>query len=154
MRLFDHPLHPLLVHFPIALWSLATACDVLTWFGFDSAWHYAGLSLGLGFGFAVPAIVAGFLDFTKVEGVALSTANTHMLLMAAAWVIYGASFMMRVEHMSLLAQPPPFAIALSLLGFGMMACGGWYGGQLVYHYGVGKTGSTDSSSIETQCSDR
>jgi uncharacterized membrane protein len=30
------------------------------------------------------------------------------------------------------------ALSLSTVGLALLAAGGWYGGRLVYHYGVGR----------------
>src|SRR3546814_14287794 len=43
-----HPLHPALVHFPVACWSLATIADVASlWLG-QPAWWLAGVLLVIG----------------------------------------------------------------------------------------------------------
>ena len=44
MRVFGHPLHPMLVHFPIAFWTLGSACDALTLLGVPAAWPIACFS--------------------------------------------------------------------------------------------------------------
>ncbi len=81
MRLFGHPLHPMLVHLPIALWVLATACDGLTLVGVVQAWPLAWLCLAVGLVAALPAMAAGLADYAGLAESAVPTANRHMTLM-------------------------------------------------------------------------
>lgn len=133
-----HPLHPALVHFPIACWSLATATDVasLFWGATASQWS-AGL-LTVGSITALVAMTAGMLEMAKVpEGPALNTLWAHMGLMSTAFIFYLVSLLMRVEDMQ--ALPPDLLhIILSCLGFVCLAIGGFLGGKLVYHHGIGQ----------------
>ena len=83
----SHPLHPALVHFPIACWSLATAADVASlWFG-EPAWRLAGVLLALGTLIALAAMATGFMELLKVgaEHPATRDLNRHLLLMLVAY---------------------------------------------------------------------
>jgi uncharacterized membrane protein len=137
MRLFGHPVHPMLVHFPIAFWTLGTACDGLALLGLDGAWPQAWLFLSIGLAMAVPAMIAGAFDFAMLEAAALSIGTRHMLLMGSAWTAYLAALVTRSDGWAPLAQPELPTIALSLVGFVIMAAGGLYGGHLVYRLGAG-----------------
>ncbi|GAP66548.1 hypothetical protein MBSD_n1856 [Mizugakiibacter sediminis] len=134
-----HPLHPALVHFPIACWTLATAADLAGPFLGEAAWRPAGLLMLAGLAFALPAMLAGFFEWLKLaEGTpALAVAHRHMLLVLAAFACYAASLLLRAEGARLHA-PGTLAIALSVAGFGCLAAAGWLGGRLVYEYGVGR----------------
>jgi len=49
MRLFGHPLHPALVHFPIAAWLFAPLADAAWWLTADAFFARVALWLtGLG----------------------------------------------------------------------------------------------------------
>ena len=137
MRLAGHPLHPMMVHFPIALWSLATACDGLTLFGVGQAWPIAWLCTIAGLAFAIPAMVAGMIDFASIKEEAVPMAMRHMGIMGTAWLVYLASLLMRSDGLASLAAPVPLAMAAGLVGFLLLAAGAWHGGQLVYRLGVG-----------------
>lgn len=137
MHLFGHPLHPLLVHFPIACWGLASLCDGLTLFGFDQFWPYAGGLIATGVALALPAMIAGFIDLVGAPTRAVRDANIHMLLMSSAWTIYLISLLLRLEGRELMPEITISPIALSGAGLLLMAIGGWYGGQLVYTHGIG-----------------
>ena len=133
-----HPLHPALVHFPIACWSLATLGDVASLEFGEPAWRFAGMSMAIGTIAAIAAMLAGLVEFAKIDNdnPALPDANRHMLLAMAAWCCYAASLVLRLDGMALV-QPGVLPLGLSGLGFIVLAAAGWHGGKLVYTHGVG-----------------
>ncbi|MGH1417939.1 MAG: DUF2231 domain-containing protein [Hyphomicrobiaceae bacterium] len=137
MRIGRHPLHPMLVHFPIALWSLSTICDIGALLGTWKLWNYACSFLVLGLVMALPAMAVGFFDLARLKKSARQDGDRHMLLMCAAWVSYFAALGMRLENKAMVTEPQAVAIAFGGVGFCLMAFGGWYGGKLVYHHGAG-----------------
>lgn len=137
MRLFGHPVHPMLVHLPIGLWSVGTACDGLTLLGVGEAWPIGWLCLGVGLVAAVPTMIAGLFDFASLDEIAVPLAMRHMALMSMAWLTYLTAFVMRSNGLAVQAAPHPIAMAIGLAGFGFLVAGAWHGGQLVYGLGVG-----------------
>lgn len=134
----SHPLHPALVHFPIACWSLATAADVASlWFG-EPAWRLAGVLLALGTLIALAAMATGFMELLKVgaEHPATRDLNRHLLLMLVAWCLYATSLFLRLQGTTL-TRPDTVDLGLSVVGFVVLGTGGWFGGKLVYGHGVG-----------------
>ncbi len=137
MRLFGHPLHPMMVHFPVALWSLATISDGATLLGVAPAWPIAWMCTIAGVALALPAMVAGMIDFASVREEAVPVAMRHMGVMGTAWMAYLASLLIRSDGLAPSATPEPLAMAAGVAGFLLLAAGAWLGGQLVYHLGVG-----------------
>lgn len=134
----NHPLHPALVHFPIACWSLATAADVASLFRGEAAWRFAGVSLAIGTVAAIAAMLAGFIELLKVDAnsPAMRHLNRHMLLAVLAWSCYAASLFLRLDGTTL--RPPGMpGIALSIAGLLALCATGWLGGTLVYEHGLG-----------------
>ena len=132
-----HPLHPAIVHFPVACWSLAVAADAAgPWFG-ETVWRWSAGLLGVGCAMALPAMLAGLMELRRVpEGVAMRDAYAHMSAMLLAFVLFAARLLLRLEH----GRPlPPDALALLLDAAGAVALlvGGWLGGRLVYGHGGG-----------------
>lgn len=134
-----HPLHPALVHFPIACWSLATLADFASLHFGETAWRPAGQLLIAGTLLAIPALLAGFYELARVadDSPALRDVYAHMGAMSGALLLYAASLLLRLDHISLTA-PGPAALACSALGFFALAVGGWLGGKLVYGHGLGR----------------
>lgn len=138
LRVAGHPLHPMLVHFPVALWTLAVAADaggVIT--RHEIWWSVSFACQALGLLAAVPAMAAGALDFASVPRghAAFDTAIAHLTAMGTAWLSYLASAALR--GLPGPEAPPAAAIAAGIAGFVAMAVGGWLGGRLVYRFGVG-----------------
>lgn len=133
----SHPLHPALVHLPIASWSLATAADLLGLVLGEPAWRFAGLLHAIGTLSALVAMAAGFADLLALpaEHPALRDAQRHLLWVSLAWSGYAASLLLRVDGLSLRA-PDTLALALSAAAFAALAVAGWFGGRLVYEHGL------------------
>lgn len=138
LRLGGHPVHPMLVHFPIALWTVAVALDAAGWISPSATFPVAAFGcLAAGVVLAAIAMLAGFLDFVAIprgheaQGVAVS----HMLAMGTAWLLFLSSLALR-------GWPPapsvsPWASGVAGVGFIALAAGGWLGGKLVYGFGIG-----------------
>ena len=65
-----HPLHPILVAFPIGLWMFSLVCDLMHRFGHDRMWSlmawYAMVAGQLG---ALAAALPGVIDFFAITPV-------------------------------------------------------------------------------------
>ncbi|ODU40480.1 MAG: hypothetical protein ABS98_15550 [Lysobacteraceae bacterium SCN 69-48] len=137
----SHPVHPAVVHFPVACWSLATLADGIGLFwSIPWLWQLAFALTVLGCVFGLVAAAAGFLELLKLpaEHPAGSTANAHMGLALTTWCLYAGSVFLRLHDQR---PVPPDAWALVLGGVGLLSllATGWLGGKLVYGYGVGVT---------------
>ncbi|AXA84348.1 hypothetical protein DCD74_06275 [Lysobacter oculi] len=139
-----HPLHPALVHFPVACWSLGTLADFASLhFGGDAA-RLCGVLLLAGTGIALPAAAAGLYEFTRIPAgsPAMRTAWIHMGAMLTAFVLYASSLLLRVNHLHE-PQVGAWPLALDVAGFIALTVGGWQGGRLVYHHGTGTRAPCD-----------
>ena len=133
-----HPIHPMLVHFPIACWSLATLADLVSLlYGEPYGW-LAGVLMLAGLLLAMPAMLAGLMDMTKIEAHsrAIDIVNQHMIVVIMSWSLYALSLFARTEGTTI-NTPDFIAIALSLLGFIFLGAAGWLGGKMVYELGIG-----------------
>ncbi|WP_136163818.1 DUF2231 domain-containing protein [Sphingomonas flavalba] len=137
MRLFGHPIHPMLVHFPVALWALATAGDALTLAGVAAAWPLAWLCTAAGVALAIPAMAAGLVDFAALAEEAVPVALRHMTLIGGAFTAYATSLVLRSDGLAALPSPALSAMAAGLAGLLLLTAGAWQGGQLVYRFGAG-----------------
>ncbi|MES2182826.1 MAG: DUF2231 domain-containing protein [Pseudomonadota bacterium] len=137
-----HPVHPAVVHFPIACWTLATIGDVASlWLG-KPAWWWAGVSLALGTTIAIFAMITGMIEILRIanQKQRLKVAERHMQLILLAWTVYATSLFMRLDGFRL-TEPGIIEIGLSCLGFVILSIASWFGAQLVYKYGVGLSDS-------------
>lgn len=140
LRIFGHPVHPVLVHFPIALWSASLLWDAIGLVRGEALWWSMSYwTIALGLGFSLPAMVAGFWDYASVDehAPAHRPATWHMLVMSGAAVAFLLSLLVRNASAAPEGTNLTLALAASALGFGLLAWGGWLGGTLVYRHGVG-----------------
>ncbi|MEO7066476.1 MAG: DUF2231 domain-containing protein [Rhodanobacter sp.] len=140
-----HPLHPMLAHFPVACWSIATIAD----FAKPSAWHLAGSLMWIGALVAVPAIFVGIFDLIQIpkDPAPVRAGFMHMGVMLMAFLLYLTSVLLRV-HEGHIIQPDIAARIFSVLGFAFLLVGGWLGGTLVYGYGAGGDHKNSETSVE------
>ena len=132
-----HPLHPALVHFPVACWSLAVAADFAKiWLG-EHSWRWSSGLLAIGCATALAAMLVGMMELSRVpEGAAMRDAWLHMGAMLLAFALFVTRLFIRLDHLEPLA-PDMIALVLDAGGFLALAVGGWFGGKLVYGHGVG-----------------
>jgi uncharacterized membrane protein len=139
--LAKHPIHPMLVVFPIALWVFSLICDLIGMtLGTTGAWFTVALYTMVGglIG-ALAAAVPGLIDLLYYEGGAppvKKIALTHMTINLTVVVLYAVNIWLRTSGQEGMKWP----IVLSIIGVCMIAVSGWLGGQMVHVYGVGVEG--------------
>ncbi|HXS28587.1 MAG TPA: DUF2231 domain-containing protein [Steroidobacteraceae bacterium] len=140
IRLAGHPIHPMVVHFPIALWTVGVAADAGGWIWRDPIfWTLSFYAQALGDLAGAAALVTGWLEFTTILRAtpAQDAAVGHMLVMCSAWVAFLLSLALRTYPPRMPSTVWPSVIAAA--GWLTMAVGGWLGGKLVYRFAVGVT---------------
>jgi len=145
MRLLGHPIHPMLVHFPIVLWTVATAAYVAD--AADTgevAAAVAKYSNGAGLITAVLAMIAGLLELRLIEGRSktMQVAIWHMMIMATAWFCFLLALVLPISSGPRVDQSTVQHAGLvgAVVGLLLMGAGGWLGGRLVYEFGTGVSG--------------
>lgn len=133
-----HPIHPILVHFPIATWFISTIGDVAGLFTNEQVSWVAGVLLVIGVITALFAMITGLVELGKIDqqSAAMKIANQHMMLMMISWSFYAVSLFLRLDGANI-GQPGIIAIIMSIMGLIFLCIAGWLGGKLVYEHGVG-----------------
>ena len=142
MRLWGHPIHPMLVHFPVVFWTVAAAAYIAAAAGVEAAADIATFSNGAGLIFAMLAMTAGLIDLRTIagDGEAMGVAISHMTAMASAWFCFMLALVMATSAAGLDKPTAQLAGAASACaGFLLLGVGGWLGGRLVYEFGIGVT---------------
>jgi len=134
-----HPIHPMLVHFPIACWSIATCFDVFSQLYSLENVNISGVLILIGIVLALPTMLTGLIDMSRIDNdsPAIKTVNKHMFFVFMAWMLYALSLYIRVDKMSFV-YPNGLATLFSLMGFINLSIAGWHGGNLVYKHNVGR----------------
>ncbi|HEU4433972.1 MAG TPA: DUF2231 domain-containing protein [Pyrinomonadaceae bacterium] len=143
-----HPVHPMIIPFPLALWTTSFVVDVLFYFlRHPTLLVISKFMLGAGCLGAVVAAIPGIVDWSTIKnGEVKKAANWHARLNIAALVVFAISFFLRLgSYSELVGRKLTIPFLLSLVGMILISISGWLGGELVFRYGVGQTDSIDSS---------
>ena len=132
-----HPVHPAIVHFPIACWVLGSLADLSGLFFTEATTEFAGILIMLGTLLAIPAMATGVMELIKIDSAAVEyqIASRHMNLILLSWTFYAVSLLLRFNNVESVSEW--VSILLSLVGLLFLSLAGWYGAKLVYEYGVG-----------------
>jgi uncharacterized membrane protein len=132
-----HPIHPMLVPFPIAFFIAAFLTDLAYLKSGNPFWATASTWLiGAGIVGALLAALAGFTDFVGEPRIrVLGDAWLHMIGNLAVVVIEVANLWLRLGDPA--ASLPSPGVFLSGAAFLLLGFTGWKGGELVFRRGVG-----------------
>ncbi len=135
-RIATHPIHPMLVPFPITCLVGALVTDLLFLAygdpGFATASRWL---LGFGIGTAVIAAAFGLIDFMGDDRIRrLGHALQHMIANVAAVVLSIVNLAVRLDGDDNILS---LGIYLSAAVVLILIFSGWRGGDLVYRHGVG-----------------
>lgn len=138
VKLFGHPVHPMLIVFPVGLLATAVIFDI-----FYMATRNPVLAT-VSFYMIAAGVVGGLLAaiFGLIDWLALP--NNSRAKSIGAWhgignfvivVLFAASWLLRGNNPNFV--PDTFARLLSFAGFALALITAWIGGELVYRLGVG-----------------
>ena len=135
-----HPIHPMLIPFPLALWFFSLIADVIYLWRGNPVWRdwiafYALLGGIIG---GVLAAVPGFVDWLSLKDrEVVRIANWHARLNVIALLIFVASFYLRTTSgAGLVGGSYTIPFVLSVVGVILITISGWLGGELVFKHGV------------------
>jgi uncharacterized membrane protein len=133
-----HPLHPMLIHFPVAALMALVGTDAAYLYQGDPFWARAGLWLaGVGALGGWGASVVGLVDLLSVAQIRrMVTAWGHALMAVMMLSLATLNWQLR------LSDDPgqyvmPWGLGMSLLTATFIALAAYLGGRLVYENAVG-----------------
>jgi uncharacterized membrane protein len=136
-----HPLHPAIVHVPIALWVGSLVMDILTLFNVGGNALVRTSFVAILFGLLSTAIVipAGIAEWTQIkpEKPAWRLALYHMLLNAVVALLLLVSLLLRLGDNLHADQVPMIPFTLNFLANIVLGVSGYIGGRMVYDHGIG-----------------
>ncbi|NBD21033.1 DUF2231 domain-containing protein [Aquabacterium fontiphilum] len=138
VRLAGHPLHPMLVHFPVAMLLAVLGADLGHWLTGDGFWQRAALWLaGVGAAGGWVAGAVGTADWMLTRRIRnLVTAACHGV--AAVMMLSIATLSWYWRWLAGPAEEPLWlAVLLSVLAAALVGLASMLGGRLVYEQAVG-----------------
>lgn len=138
VKLFGHPVHPMLIVFPLGLLATAVIFDIIFLItnnrSLATASYYmiaAGVLGGL------LAAIFGFIDWLALPNGsrAKSIGLWHGLGNVVITGLFAVSWLLRGNNVDFV--PDGLAMILSFAGTGLALITAWIGGELVYRLGVG-----------------
>ena len=135
-----HPIHPMLIPFPIAFLVGALATDAIYWLTRAEMWAwfsfwliYAGLVMG------IIAAIVGFIDFASIDAVRrLTAAWIHFAGNGLVLLLALANLLIRWDNQ--IGAVLPAGIVISAVVSAILVVTGWYGGELSFRHRIGVSG--------------
>lgn len=137
VRIGRHPIHPLLVHFPIAFVVAGLGCDIGFLMTADAFWPRAAVwAIGAATILGAAAAIVGTLDFLLVTDIRRFVSSwNHFLIAVMLLSMTSVNWWLRVTA----AEPAvlPWGLLLSTSSVVAASAAGWLGGKLVYEHNIG-----------------
>ncbi|MGI8586214.1 MAG: DUF2231 domain-containing protein [Chloroflexia bacterium] len=138
VKLAGHPIHPMLIVFPLGLFVTATVFDLVYMLvghtSFSDAAYWMSIAGIVG---RLAAALFGFLDYLNVPAgtLARQVGMYHGIGNVVVVALFAVAVLMRWGVNGHLTSAVPFA--LEVIGVLLAAVTGWLGGELVDRLGVG-----------------
>jgi uncharacterized membrane protein len=136
-----HPIHPMLVGFPVTMYVTATVCFIANAMGASPFWFRVGVYANLaGVIAAAVAAIPGFIDWALVipSGTpAKATGLAHMGFNVASLLVFTLNVILQWPHRADVVPPVGLSIALTVLGTVLTMAAGFLGWKLVQTHHVG-----------------
>ncbi|WP_407353843.1 DUF2231 domain-containing protein [Luteimonas sp. R10] len=140
MSIMHHPIHPMLVVYPVALLSLVVVTDLLfLWLG-EAFWAQVGYWLNAaGLGIGLIAGLVGMFDMFSLRVVRRHvSAWNHFIVAVMVLAMAAAGVWLRAPDAQ--AAVWPWGLLLSSVNFVLVMIAGWLGGTLSFRHGIGVYG--------------
>jgi uncharacterized membrane protein len=134
-KIGDHPIHPMLIPFPIVCFILTFVADIIYMQNLSPGWATAThWLLGIGLAFAALAAAAGLTDFFGDKRIQGADAIKHMLANVTAVVLELVNLLLRLNNPGFISSTGVYISGIVVL---ILIYSGWKGGDLVFRHGMG-----------------
>ena len=137
VKSMGHPIHPMLVNFPLGLLTTSVVFDIIHWVTGNGYWSgIAFWMIAAGVISGLLAAIVGTIDAlaiptgTRAKSVSVFHGSGNFLIL----VLFVVSWFLRS---SMPGNPPTIAYILSFLGAALLGITGWLGGELTLRLGIG-----------------
>lgn len=143
VQVAGHPIHPMLVPFPIVCYVGALVCDIVYAATAEMQWtNFAAWLLAIGVLFTILAAIAGGIDFLVERRIRqFGAAWIHMVGNVVVLIL--AIFNSFVHSHDAWTSVVPTGLVLSVITVLILLVTGWNGWQMVYRHHVGIASGED-----------
>ena len=137
INFLGHPVHPMLIVFPLGLLPAAVACDIIFLIRHNPNWaHISYWLIAGGVLSGLVAAIFGFADWLALESGtrAKRLGVWHLIMNDMLLILFAVSWWLRRPAPD---APTMTAIVIGIVGLLFGLIGGWIGGELVYRLSVG-----------------
>ena len=139
-KIGTHPIHPMLIPFPIVCFILTFVCDILYAKGHTELASASEWLLGIGLVMAALAAVAGLTDFLGEKRIQGADAIKHAIANVTAVVLELINLVLRLKNPDFIGST---GVYISLVVVLILLYSGWKGGDLVFKHGMGVQDSSN-----------
>jgi len=133
-QIAKHPIHPMLIVFPVGLFIFSLICQLINLFEPEPTWRTVAIyTMAGGVIGGLLAAVPGFIDLLSLPVSRARTKGiTHMSANLLVVILFLVAFFMAARG----EQPDSVVFIISLIAVVILAFSGWLGGSMVYVHGV------------------
>ena len=135
-----HPLHPILVHIPMAMWPGALIFDLLSRWGIggNAMVQLSFYAIAFGLLASLLAVPTGILDWSgiKKEKPAWKIGLYHMTLNLVVALLFAINFGLRLQTYREATKVEDTPLLLSIIGTVILIVSAYLGGMMTYQYGI------------------
>lgn len=139
-RWLGHPLHPAIVHIPIALWVGSLLFDILSVLGVggNGLVQASFWAIAIGLLSTLLVVPAGIADWSgiKKENPAWKLGLYHMILNLLVALLYAFIIGLRWTDRNTATAVDLLPLLLNIVAVILLAVSGYLGGRMVYDYGT------------------
>ena len=147
-----HPVHSMVVSFPIAFYTATLACVIAYQVSSDALWFRMGYVANIaGISFAVLAAILGIIDWSLAipsQNPAKETGRTHMMFNVMALILFSANAWLQSGEWNEIQPKATSAIYLTAFGLFCTITAGFYGWNLVQKHHVGIDMTAEQEKLE------
>jgi uncharacterized membrane protein len=140
VKIAGHPVHPMLVAFPIAFYTATLVCYIAYSVNDNPFWFKVAVVANIaGAIMAAVAAIPGFIDWLSIpsDSRAKKTGLFHLILNVLALVCFGITALLECPKWNYATPDPGMAILLTAVGFILTIAAGFFGWTLVQKHHVG-----------------
>ncbi|PYK33292.1 MAG: hypothetical protein DME54_12950 [Verrucomicrobia bacterium] len=133
-----HPMHPILVHVPMAMWPSALIFDLLSRWNGNAMVRLSFYAIIFGLVASLLAVPTGVVDWSgvKKENPAWKIGLYHMILNLAVAVLFAINLGLRVQTFRQATVIEGAPLVLSIVGTVLLIGSAYLGGLMTYNYGI------------------